>query len=330
VFSNSFDYDIFGLDYYRGKGNKIMSIMRSFFTKIMSVSVCAVMAAAVLSGTALFRNNVRAAYYTPRLIVTGSEVSKDKINAGDRFDLTVHFVNESEDTHLYNIKIAFTSDDNAIYPVNGTNVCYVDSVEDEERFDVTIPMAARSDLEPKPYTLTVSYEFEDMEKMYYQDSSQIVIPVYQVPVLSVSDMKLTKNEIILDSKTSFSMKLNNTGKTGIYNVAVSVEGDTINNIDTVAGNIEKGTNTTVDLSLKGIAEGSGDINIKVTYEDADGNSYEINKTMSLTVKKQAPAELVAEEAPPFNFAYLIPVVVVIVIIIVVVNIIRKAREKKYA
>jgi hypothetical protein len=206
----------------------------------------------------------------------------------------------------------------------------VDSVEDEDGFDVTLKMATRGDLDPKPYTLNVSYEFEDKEKMYYQDSSEIVIPVYQTPALSVSDMKLTKNEIELNNKTSFSMKLNNTGKTSIYNVSVEVDGDMINSVDTVVGNLDKGNNTTVDLSLKGTNASSGDINVNVTYEDADGKSYELSKTMNLSVVEPAPVELSAEEAPQFNMVYIIAIVAAVVVIIVVVNIIRKVREKKYA
>ena len=304
--------------------------MKTVLTKVLSAAACAVMAFAGFSGATSLKQKVNAAYYTPRLIVTGSEVSKDRVNAGDEFDLTVHFINESEDTHLYNIKIAFSCDDNALYPVAGTNVCYVDSVEDEEEFDVTVRMATRSDLEPKPYTIKVSYEYEDREKMYFQDSSEIVVPVYQTPVLSVSDLKLTKNEIELNNKTSFSMKLNNTGKTSVYNVSVNIDGDMINNVDTVVGNIDKGNNTTVDLSLKGNKAGSGDFKVTVAYEDADGNPYKIEKTMTLSVTEPVAVELATEETPSFNFTYIIVIVAAVVVIIVVVTIIRKKREKKYA
>lgn len=304
--------------------------MKTFLTKALSAAASAVMAVAGLSGLTLLQNNVNAAYYTPRLMVTGSEISKDRVNAGDEFDLTVHFMNESEDTHLYNIKVAFTSNDNEMYPTAGTNVYYVDSVEDEESFDITVRMATRSDLDPKPYTLTVSYEYEDREKMYYQDSSQIVVPIYQTPVLSASDLKLTKNEIDLNNKTSFSMKLNNTGKTDIYNVSVNVEGNMINDAETVVGNLDKGSNTTVDISLKGTEVGSGDVAVNVVYEDAEGNSYEINKTMSLTVNEPAPVALATEEAPSVNIGLIAAIAAAVVVIIIVVTIIRKKREKAYA
>ena len=304
--------------------------MKTLLTKIFTATASAAVAVAGLSGLAKFSQTVRADFYTPRLIVTGSEISKDRVNAGDEFDLTVHFINESEDTHLYNIKIAFTSEDNEMYPVSGTNVYYVDTVEDEEEFDVTVKMATRSDLAPKPYTLTVSYEFEDRDKMYFQDSSEIVIPIYQTPELSVSDLKLTKSDIEIGSKTSFSMKLNNTGKADIYNVAVSVAGDTINEVDTIVGNLEKGANSTIDLSLKGASAGSDDVKVKITYEDIDGKLYELTKTIKLTVSEPVPVELEAETAPSFNIVYVIAAVGAIVVIIVVVSIIRKVREKKYA
>ena len=307
--------------------------MKTILTKVTSAAACTVVSIAALSGLALFNNNVNAAsYYTPRLMVTGSEVNTDRVNAGDEFDLTVHFMNESDDTHLYNIKIAFTTSDNEIYPVSGTNVYYVDSVEDEEEFDVVMKMTTRGDLEEKPYTITVNFEYEDSNKMYYQDSSEIVIPVFQKPVLSASDMKLTKSEILLNSKTSFSMKLNNMGKGNIYNVSVSVDGDMINGADTFVGNLDKGANTTVDLSLKGVNVGSCDFTVTVNYEDSDGKTYTLEKTMQLAVVEPAPVEVTAaEQAAPSNLIAIGAVIVVaVVIIIIVVNIIRKVREKKYA
>jgi hypothetical protein len=126
------------------------------------------------------------------------------------------------------------------------------------------------------------------------------------------------------------MKLNNVGKCSVYNVSVSVEGDMINNTDTVVGNIDKGNNSTVDLSLKGVNAGSGDFNVTVKYEGADGKTYEIKKSMSLTVNEPVAVELSTEETPAFNMTYVIIAVVVVVVIIVVVTVIRKKKEKKYA
>ena len=127
------------------------------------------------------------------------------------------------------------------------------------------------------------------------------------------------------------MKLNNMGKGNIYNVSVAVDGDMINGADTVVGNLDKGANTSVDLSLKGTKSGSGDINIIVTYEDSTGEQYKLEKKMSLTVNEPAPIELATEEASSMNIVPLsVAVIVAIVVIVVVVNIIRKVREKKYA
>ena len=105
----------------------------------------------------------------------------------------------------------------------------------------------------------------------------------------------------------------------------------INDVDTVVGNLDKGANTTVDLSLKGVNVGDGDINITVTYEDTDGKIYTLEKTMKLAVVEPAPVEVAAEQTASPNLLILGGgVVAVVVVIIVIVNIVRKKREKAYA
>ena len=107
----------------------------------------------------------------------------------------------------------------------------------------------------------------------------------------------------------------------------------INSVDTVVGNLDKGANTNVDLSLKGTKAGSGDVKVTVNYEDSTGKEYSIEKTMNLSVTEPVPVELAAEEAAAGSSNLIVMGVAVIgavVVIIVVVNIIRKVREKKYA
>ena len=305
--------------------------MKAFLTKLLSVVLLATVTTAGLMQIPALGKKVSADYRTPRLIVTGSETDVDKVIAGDEFDLTVHFMNESSDTDLKNIKLSFNSADNEIYPTDGTNVYYVDSVKRDETFDITVRFATRADLDPKPYSLTVTYDYEDKNKISYQDSSEIVIPIFQTTALTVSDLRLAKNEVILNSKTSFSMKINNTGKTTAYNVCVSINGDMIDDVETVVGNIDTGSNSTVDISLKGVATGTGNVNVTVYYEDYDGNKYEVAETLELTVSEPLPMELNQDAVPTINMTYVIIAVVAVIVVIIVVSIIvRKKREKKYA
>jgi len=303
--------------------------MKKIIMKAASMATAAVIAATAYAGVTLKGNTVNAAYQTPRLIVTGSEITTGDVNAGDEFEMVVHLKNESTSTKLFNIRLEFGSDDNEIYPVDGTNVVYVDSVDKEEEFDVTIDLASRGDLEQKPYTLNVNYEYEDNNRNTFEDSSEIAVPVLQAPVLSISEMKLSKNEIDLDGKTSFSCKLNNMGKGSVYNVMVEVNGELINDTDTVVGNIDMGQSSSVDLSVKGVSIGDEDIDITVTYEDADGNPYEISKTISLSVLEPVE-EAVAEESPEVNMTLVIAGIGAVILVIVIANVVRKKKEKKYA
>ncbi|MBR2294243.1 MAG: hypothetical protein IJ869_00580 [Clostridiales bacterium] len=303
--------------------------MKKIITKAASMASAAIIAAVSFAGFALKANTVNAAYQTPRLIVTGSEITTGDVNAGEEFQMVVHLKNESTATKLYNIRLEFASDDNEIYPVDGTNVVYVDSVDKEEEFDVTVDMATRGDLEQKPYTLNVNYEYEDNNRNTFEDASEIAVPVLQTPEISLSEMKLSKSVIDLDGKTSLSFKINNMGKGSVYNVMVEVNGERISDADTVVGNIEMGQSSNVDLSVKGISVGDEDIDVKVTYEDADGNSYETAKTVSLSVIEPVE-EVVSEDAPAVNMTLVVAVVGAVILIIVISGVARKKKEKKYA
>ena len=110
---------------------------------------------------------------------------------------------------------------------------------------------------------------------------------------------------------------------------VEVNGERISDADTVVGNIEMGQSSNVDLSVKGISVGDEDIDVKVTYEDADGNSYETAKTVSLSVIEPVE-EVVSEDAPAVNMTLVVAVVGAVILIIVISGVARKKKEKKYA
>ena len=110
----------------------LISAGTKFFAAILTIFFVM----GILLGNPSQAVRVNAAYLTPRLIVTGSEITTGEVNAGDDFELLIHLKNESTSTKLNNIRIELTSEDNEIIPVNGTNVIYIDSMEKEEERDV--------------------------------------------------------------------------------------------------------------------------------------------------------------------------------------------------
>ena len=108
-----------------------------------------------------------------------------------------------------------------------------------------------------------------------------------------------------------------------------LDDDNITDISTYSGTIAVGESGTVDLSLTGVKAGEGKINVKVTYEDAEGKTGTVSDTFDITVKEPV-VETVVEEAPQTNNTMLIAgVVIAVLLLIIIVGAIKRARDKKF-
>ena len=298
--------------------------------RILASVLTSVVAAGAIISAPFMASQVNAAYVTPRLIVTGSEITTGPVNAGDDFELVIHLKNESTATQLNNIRIEFETEDNEITPSNGTNVVYIDSLAKEAEYDVTVTMSTRGDLQQKPYTLTLNYEYEDKDRNSFEDSSVVTVPIIQTPELSLSEFKLSRKEIVLDGKTNVSFDLNNIGKDTVYNVSVEFEGEQIDNISAYVGNIDVSGSSTVDLSLKGTSVGAGSIVAHVTFEDADGQEFSFDQNFDLEVAAKPVVDTEADTGSPVSVPVVAGVGAAVIIVVAAVSIIRKKKERAYA
>lgn len=305
--------------------------MKKLITGMKKALAC-VLATAAAAGVFLNLNEsqVNAAYVTPRLIVTGSEITTGPVNAGDDFELLIHLKNESTATQLNNVRIELESQDNEIISANGTNVIYIDSIAKEADYDITVSLSARGDLQQKPYTLTLNYEYEDKDRNSFADSSVVTIPIIQTPELSLSEFKLSRKEIVLDGKTNVSFDLNNIGKDTVYNVSVEFEGEQIDDISTYVGNIDVSGSSTVDIALKGSAVGTGNIVAHITFEDADGKTFSFDQNFDLEVAAKPVVDAEAQTGNSISVPAVAGIGAAVIIVVAAVNVIRKKKERAYA
>lgn len=271
---------------------------------------------------------VSATVVTPRLIVTGSDIDSDSVKAGDDFNLVIHMKNEST-SKLTNIKLTLSTADNEIVPKSGSDSIYVDSVAKEESFDVEVEMSSRKDLDPKTYSIALSYSYEEGDWRSFEDSATIPVSIIQIPSLSITELTTARSSIVNEGKTSCSLNVNNTGKCVIRNVTVSLEGENIVNTETFVGKLELDESKTVDMSIKAASLGEGDVNVKVTYEDNEGNVYTEKDTLKINVVEPV-VEVPVVKAPFYMNPIVWAVAGGVLVIFIVSTIIRKKREKAYA
>lgn len=308
-----------------------MKTMKLRSTKKIMVLLMAVvmLAVGVFSNFGRNAGSVEAAYKTPKLVVTGADISGGSVKAGDNFTMTIHLKNESK-TKLGNISLKLSSEDSQITTVSGSDCIYIDSIDKEEETDVEVELSTRGNLEQKNYAVNIEYSYEDNSWNVYDETASVTVPVTQDSSASISEKRLTKNEIEVDGKTSLSFKVNNTGKATIYNISTEITGDTISDISTYIGSIEVGQSGTVDLSLTGEQVGSDSINVKVTYEDAEGNKGTVTDEIDFNVTEQVVEEASAEETPNVSMAMIGSAGIIAVILLVIIfSVIRRVRDKKY-
>lgn len=272
---------------------------------------------------------VYAAFKTPKLIVTGADIEGGSVKAGDSFTMTVHLKNESKNK-LGNISLKLSSEDNQIITANGSDTIYIDTIEKESEYDVTVELKTRGNLDQKNYSVKIDYKYEDNNWNAYEESATVNVPVYQDCRASISEKRLTKNSVVTGGKTSLSFKINNTGKGSIYNVTAEITGDTITDISTYSGMIAVGESATVDLSLNTEKTGNDKIHVKVSFEDAEGKQSSITDEFDFEVT--APVVETTIEKPETagdSKALIIGAAAVLFLLIVIVSIVKKIRNKKY-
>lgn len=308
-----------------------MKIMEKKTSKLLVLLMTAVMLFAGVTGGLWGESlNAKAAYVTPRLLVTGADIDGGSVKAGEEFDMVLHLKNESTTTKLMNISLKLSSEDNQIITTSGSDSIYIDSIEMDTEYDVTVSLKTRGNLEQKTYTLNVSYTYEDKNRYTYEDTAAVSVPVIQEPKLSTSEKRVSKSTITVDGKTSFSFKLNNLGKDKVYNVSVDFTGDNIKDISTYVGTIDVGMSNSVDMSVTGESVGEGKVVAVISYEDAEGNLSSFEEEFSLNVIAPIDEENLKENDGKVSTGLLIGGgVFLLIAIIIVVGAVKKKKEKQY-
>ena len=136
--------------------------------------------------------------------------------------------------------------------------------------------------------------------------------------------------------------VNNMGKSKIFNVTITFEGDTVTGGETFKGNIDSGATANVDVMLTAAAATMDDPTVYavVTYEDDKGKQYNMKKSFELYISEPyIPEEPNWEDMPAIDDIpmeegkslpkWAIPAAgaVLVVVVIIIVIIVKKKRKK---
>lgn len=220
----------------------------------------------------------------PRIVVTDFQISNEKIFVGDTFDIDFGVLNTSSLKDVRNLKVIIETatsgtTSEAFMSLNQSNSYFVGDLNMKASSTISMPMKVFANAEGKSYSLSINFEYEDLDGNFYTDNETINIPVYEKTDLTVSDVSVGSS---LDNGYTLQVDFYNTGKVDITNMMVDLEGDFAStNSNYYVGDFATGRTDVYDVEILGTQPASITGTIVFTYDDTFGEEETFRKEFTI-------------------------------------------------
>lgn len=261
----------------------------------------------------------------PKIIVSNYVSDPLIVMAGDEFDLTMTLMNTHKEKAVKNIKMFLTlaeetsseteKSGNIFTPVNSSNTFYFDSIGPKSTVDKSLRLYVVPDAQPKTYTLTVNFEYEDGNGKEYTAQELLGINVKQVTQLQIDEFTIPDMVEVYEPVT-VSFSYYNTGKVTLNNVMIKVEGNVdCQNKSTYIGNMESGYSDYFETTFSAMEPGETPVAIVISYEDPSGETVEERRELTFTATEPMMTDEEMEpENPPLDMGQIAKYIGILVIL----------------
>ncbi|MDD3394698.1 MAG: CARDB domain-containing protein [Anaerotignum sp.] len=249
----------------------------------------------------------------PKLIVSNYVCDPLIVMAGQEFDLNMDILNTHATKGAKNIKMFLTlaeetsseteKSGNIFTPVKSSNTFYFDAIGPKGTAHKQLRLYVVPEAQPKTYTLTVNFEYEDSAGKEYTATELLGINVKQVTEMQIDDFAMP-DSVELYTPVTVSFSYYNTGKVALSNVMLKVEGDVeCQNKNTYIGNMDSGASEYFESTFTPNTSGEVPLSIVISYEDATGEIKEERRDFVLNVTEpMMPEDMEGDESatPPMD------------------------------
>ena len=227
-----------------------------------------------------------------------------------------------------------TKTGNIFTPVDSSNTFYFDSIPTKGTVQKKMRLYTVPSAQPKTYTLTVNFEYEDELGNEYTSTELLGINVKQSAKIETSDIMFPEtNDISMPLSAYFDIY--NTGKVTLSNMKVTIEGDVSTQSSSMyLGNCEQGDSVSYDGSFTLMNIGENNFKITITGEEPSGDILTYEKEFTVTGTEPMPMDdemmggMPPEEEGPNKVLIGAIIGVVVVIGVVVIILVKKNKRKK--
>jgi hypothetical protein len=296
----------------------------------------------------------------PKLIISNFNTGDDKLKAGSVFKFTFDVKNTHTSIAAKNIKVTISSENNIFSQTEGSNSFYIEEIPAGATITQSIELKVKGDAASNAYPLKITFDYEYDGKTESADgkteevgtASKTVDEILNIQVAEnarpvVQDIYLTSyDEIRVNEATTLTFNFYNMGKSTLNNVTATVISDYYQASDTSTkfiGNVEAGQGNTYEIDVIPIMEGDCPGQLKISYEDSNGDTVDLYADFTQFVNPQPTMDpgadgMIPDDTPvvpeakkailPTWLFIIIQVVVFIVAIIVSRKIVIGLYKKK--
>ena len=275
---------------------------------------------------------------TPNLLVRTSNYG-DAVTAGSPFTLSLGLYATDGNETLNDVIVSLTLPENI--SLNGGSLSnYVGSMAAKSMRDVTFSVLPAAGFTGTVADITVNMTaVGDITGKAVSSTTTISIPVSQPDRFEVGQLQLSSDTMMVGDTGSVTLSYVNKGKNPIGNLEARLTGTNLGGESyQYLGNLNAGTEGSVDFDITPDAAGNISGIITLNYEDASGNPRTISKDFTATAEEVNYDDAMPDYDPSMDEPQqtgmpvwgwvLIVVCVGVVVAVVVVVIVRKRKKAK--
>lgn len=222
----------------------------------------------------------------PIVVASGYSVVDGVVAAGEKFTLGVHIENVNRYVGAYHVQATVYSQTQGVYLQQGeTNQRYLEYLPPGGSYDFLINMETAEGVQSDAANISIQFNYVN-ESGYSGSNATSITPIIRkkcdLKVLSLTVV----NDATIGAKALFNMRYKNAGEVSIKNPKLRIEGNIDKNGQDISLNApEIDRQEYLDLQIAFTEVGHQELKIYISYEDEEGNLYEIEPRQVFTLVK---------------------------------------------
>ncbi len=222
---------------------------------------------------------------TPSIIIQQYSYGGTQVAAGDNFTLSITIVNTSQTKTVENVTMSMETDE-GLSITSSSNTFFFQSLGPGATISQSLDVRTINSEKVVSPSISISFKYEYIDQNARQtvnSSEKISIPVYQPIRFEVTPPNVPTDATV-GTELTLTLPYVNKGKGTIYNVAATLDG-TISALTPTQnlGNFEPGKSGSIDFILTPQEEGSVELTLHISYENASAEQFSMDFPVKLAV-----------------------------------------------